>query len=123
MSAAVDKLEPKAAKLVQELRGPLGLNEVDALRAAFTVLAVRQGWSKARIGRYLGISRARVHQRVGKYESYAAASGFPVLKKTLNGKTPKPDHNGPDLAVSFHRSDWEDEDFAAGMLNRVVGKP
>jgi hypothetical protein len=43
--------------LITELQAQANLSEVDAYRAAFAALALADGWSKARIGRYLGIRR------------------------------------------------------------------
>lgn len=114
-------LNEKADRLVQEFRGNLGLDEHDALRAAFVVFAYCRGYSKARIGRFQGISRARIEQKVSKYRQYAAdAESWPVLAEVMPA-TPVPSTNGHrEVAVEFNLEDWSNADFAVEMVNRVV---
>lgn len=107
-----------APKLVAEFRDVIGLDAVDASRSAFTALAVSKGWTKARIGRYLGISRARVGQKVDKLEHYAIAQRVPVLKATL-AKAPAKATNAGSPGIGFHADDWQDESFALGLLQLV----
>lgn len=113
------KIKPKAKRLVKELTDQLDLAPVDARRAAFAVLAVHEGWPKARIGRWLGISRARVGQRVAKYEKYAASrDDMPQLKAAL--ASAKPVTRDTQRSVGFSQADWQDERFAVEMLNAVA---
>ena len=67
-------------KLLNELEGS-GLSAVDAHRSAFAALAFSRGWSKAKIGRFLGISRARVGQKIDKLWLYA--NSCPTLEELL----------------------------------------
>ena len=91
---------------------------MDAHRAAFAVLAVHKGWPKARIGRWLGISRARVGQRVAKYEKYAEDSTeFPQLAKAL--KEAAPVTRDTQRSVGFSQDDWRDLTFSAKLLNSL----
>ena len=116
----MEKLSAKVERLLAELQTKLGLSPVDARRAAFTILAVARGWPKARVGRYLGVSRARVHQRVGKYQVYAE-SGYPNIKKCLAGdKRRRRTETQSDAAIEFRPEDWESEEFARAMLARVA---
>lgn len=110
----------QTAKLVAEFQANLGLSEVDAQRAAFCVLAARRGWSKARTGRYLGVSRARVHQRMLKYQVYAESGQFPELAKVMDMGNRKPkDPDSGETSVSFTPQHWDDPSFVEGMLQRV----
>lgn len=115
-------LKPKARRLVAELQTKLGLSDVDSRRAAFVVLAVAAGWRKARIGRYLDVSRARVGQRVSRYEQYAESGDWPEIGKVLaNVKPLQPEkmaRNGGH--VVFSRKDWESLEFANDLLNRLA---
>lgn len=108
----------QAEKLVTEFRDVIGLEAVDASRSAFTALAVSKGWTKARIGRYLGISRARVGQKVDKLEHYALTQRVPVLTATLKAAPSKATAAGSQ-GVAFTASDWQDDQFATGMLQLV----
>lgn len=113
-------LKPKARRLVAELQTKLDLSDVDSRRAAFVVLAIADGWRKARIGRYLDVSRARIGQRVARYEKYAESGDWPELGKILNSmKSLQPEaRNGGH--VVFSRKDWESLEFANDLLNRLV---
>lgn len=107
----------KVDRLVAELKG-FGLTDVDAYRAAFCALALADGWSKARVGRYLGISRARVGQKAEKLADYAAVSprSTPTLRHALavaatnavrGASTPL-----GQAIVAFKIEDWRDLEFA-----------
>ena len=103
---------------MKELAETLQLSDVDAHRAAFAVLAVSEGWPKARIGRWLGISRARVGQRVEKYTKYAETrTDMPKLQLALSNQ--KPVQRDTQRSVGFNQEDWQDLDFAVEMLNRL----
>jgi hypothetical protein len=123
-------LTPRAQRLVDELESKLNLSKVDAIRAAFTILAMNKGWSKARIGRHLGITRARVHQRIGKYEQYAnlydklkpKRHAYPQVAACFKngGKSLEHPFRDPGNWTEFSPDQWEDLDFAREMLNRVA---
>lgn len=113
----VVKLKPAAQRLVGELQTKLNLSDVDSRRAAFVVLSIAKGWKKARIARYLDVSRARVGQRVEKYQEYQQTGDWPELSKyNLDEKSDE----GNSFNVSFSRKDWEDTDFADDLLNRLL---
>lgn len=117
-------LNEDAACLVQEFQAQVpGLTEADAYRSAFAVFALRLGWSKAKIGRYLGISRARVGQRIDRCQEYARGDApMPVLRRLLldvEEAAAGPD----DVPVSFAQDDWKDLAFARSMLNQVAERP
>ena len=113
----------KADRLVQEFSERVGLDPVDAHRSAFVALACAQGWTKVRIGRYLGISRARVGQKVEKLEHYAATvSGMPTLKAIMTRcETIKAQRRDSDDLVAYTYEDWHDLDFARRLLETVAG--
>lgn len=105
--------------LIGEFRDHVGLTETDAYRSAFCALAVNRGWSSARVGRYLGISRARVGQRVEKLRQYTESrDDMPVLT-TLMAQPTAPTL-GPDLPVAFEPSAWADREFALGILHQLA---
>lgn len=107
--------------LVNEFRQHVGLTTIDAYRSAFCALAVNRGWSSARIGRYLGISRARVGQRIEKLRQYAEnRNDMPQLAHLLDTAKTPPSGAG-DLPVAFEQADWTDSEFADGMLAHVAG--
>lgn len=111
-------LKPAAKRLVGEFQTKLHLSDVDSRRAAFVVLAFAAGWRKARIGRYLSVSRARIGQRVAKYEGYAESGEWPEIAKALaDCKSPGKENGG---TVTFSRAEWEDISFADDLLNRLV---
>lgn len=114
----MDAVPAKVDRLLVELQTKLGLSPVDARRAAFTILAVARGWPKARVGRYLGVSRARVHQRVIKYQTYAA--DYPNIAKCLKGDSRRKAETESETVVEFKPEDWESEEFATAMLARVA---
>jgi hypothetical protein len=96
----------------------LALSETDSRRAAFVCLAITNGWTKAKIGRYLGISRSRVGQKVTKYEQYAGMPDrFPVLAEVMSDSKPPNEHGG---IVAYTRQDWLDDDFAVQILNTLT---
>lgn len=113
-----------ARRLVLELQDVVGLDPVDACRSAFTALAVGRGWSKARVGRYLGISRARVGQKVEKLEHYAFAYGerAPGLQAVVaRFGLQHPAAAGLSPPVAFDVADWDDLGFARRLIDRVAG--
>jgi hypothetical protein len=107
-------------RLVADLRR-VGLGDVDAHRAAFCALALADGWSKARIGRYLGISRARVGQKVDKLHDYAATdeagTAWPTLRHVLVVADSARPWQGRDTLVEFEASAWDDLEFARRMCD------
>jgi hypothetical protein len=109
--------------LLGEFTDVIGLEPVDAARSAFTALAVARGWTKARVGRYLGISRARVGQKVDKLEHYAFTHGdkTPVLTGLMDQATRRaPARAAMDGLVEFTIEDWSDDAFRDTLLNQVV---
>jgi hypothetical protein len=108
-------VDGRVERLVHELQEQAGLNEVDAYRAAFTALALAEGWSKARIGRYLGISRARVGQKVEKLQDYAHTLKVPTLKRLMSKADIAHRVRDERLAIQFKTADWSDLEFARGM--------
>ena len=80
---------------------------------------MKKGWAKARIGRYLGVSRSRVGQRVEKYQAYAATGKYPQIEKALS-KASGNSQVDPGSIVSFSREDWEDREFVVQLLNQVI---
>lgn len=100
----------------------IGLEATDAHRAAFVALAVSRGWTKARIGRYLGISRARVGQKVAKLEDYAHFQGskVPTLKRVIGvASTIRPARHETDDLVQYQVDDWLDIEFARRLVDMV----
>lgn len=112
----------KADRLIAEFTDKIGLEVVDAHRVAFTALAVDRGWTKARIGRYLGISRARVGQKVEKLEHYAATvSAVPTLKALMrHAKTVKAERRDSDDLVRYDAKDWASLEFARSLVDLVA---
>lgn len=103
-----------------------GLGPVDAHRGAFTALACSSGWTKARVGRYLGISRARVGQKVDKLLHYATDAGYnvPTLTDTMRKAVRrKPERGDYDEVVQFTQSDWDDLTFARSLIDRIELEP
>jgi hypothetical protein len=111
-----------ADDLVAELTGPVGLGAVDAHRSAFIALSCAQGWTKARIGRYLGVSRARVGQRFDKLLHYATTlDTVPRLTEQMQRAVRVTPRRGEyDDLVEFKVEDWQDLDFARDLLARLV---
>ncbi len=111
-----------AEALIRELTEQVGLDAVDAHRSAFTAIACSKGWTKARVGRWLGISRARVGQKFDKLLHYATTrDDTPVLTATMRKATrTKPRQTELDVVVEHHAADWLDEDFANLMLRHVI---
>jgi biotin operon repressor len=112
----------RVQRLVDELRHYAGLSEVDAHRAAFIALALTKGWSKARIARYLGISRARVGQKVEKLDDYVFEHGrrMASLKRARQvGRSAKP-HGDAGAHVAFNQEDWDDLEFAGRLCDMVA---
>jgi hypothetical protein len=100
----------------------VGLDLVDAHRSAFVAFACSQGWTKARIGRYLGISRARVGQKVDKLEHYASeTTGVPTLKAVMRKcETVKSTRRESDDLVVYTFDDWRDVEFARRLVESVA---
>lgn len=111
-----------AEALIQELTDRVGLDAVDAHRSAFTAIACSKGWTKARVGRWLGISRARVGQKFDKLLHYATTrDDTPVLTTTMRKATRTiPRQTELDVVVEHHANDWLDEDFARLMLDHLI---
>lgn len=106
--------EKQVSKLLAELEGH-GLSAVDAHRSAFAALAFSRGWSKAKIGRFLGISRARVGQKIDKLWLYA--NSCPTLEAMLEQEPAE--YADADFAVGFEANDWQDIEFARALVDRV----
>jgi hypothetical protein len=108
----------KVDRLVAELRG-FGLSDVDAHRAAFCTLALADGWSKARIGRYLGVSRARVGQKVEKLNDYTFDDRVktPTLNRLMSVADSARPWLGRDGMVEFEPDAWEDIEFARSLCD------
>lgn len=111
----------RAEALIRELTDQVGLDAVDAHRSAFTALACSEGWTKARVGRWLGISRARVGQKFDKLLHYATTrDDTPVLTETMRKaarvETRRTDY---DIVVTHAVLDWNDLDFARSMIEHV----
>lgn len=111
----------QAEALIGELTEKVGLDAVDAHRGAFTALACSQGWTKARVGRWLGISRARVGQKFDKLLHYATTrEDVPQLRAVMlaaNRKSPEP--GAYDDVVAYEASAWDDLEFAKALLAHV----
>jgi hypothetical protein len=102
--------------LITELQAQANLSEVDAYRAAFAALALADGWSKARIGRYLGISRARVGQKIDKLFDYTIHVEVPQLKAVLaRASEAKAQQDAAARMVEFEPEDWRDLEWARQM--------
>lgn len=99
----------------------MGVSEVDAIRTAFTVLAAAQGWPKAKVGRYLGVSRARVAQKLERVARYA--DEIPALQELLAQGADQPLQRDGEPPVGFERERWEDLSFARHLLSLVNGRP
>lgn len=109
----------RAARLVTELE-QIGLSAVDAHRGAFTALAVSKRWPDARIGRYLGVTRARVGQRVDKLQEYAAREDCPLLGSINWAADRKGKNAAPKVpSVAYEQRDWVDIEFAQSLLDIV----
>lgn len=112
------KQTKSATQLIEEFRQVLNLSEADASRAAFCVIALSKDWPKAKIGRYLGISRSRIGQKVEKYEQYADDDRFPVLRSYMRQVGQAKQSESAALA-GYTRHDWEDPVFAEKMLEKL----
>jgi hypothetical protein len=111
----------RADALIRELTEQVGLEAVDAHRSAFTALACSQGWTKARVGRWLGISRARVGQKVDKLLHYAMTrEDVPTLTEVMRlAARAKPAKTAYDDLVAYDVADWADQTFARQLMARV----
>jgi hypothetical protein len=126
---AVTGPDPEAQNLVEDLRETLDLDEIDAKRAVFTILAYgRAGWPKAKIARHLGISNVRVGQRIAKYQRYAE-DGIINEPTLMNGSRPQApidvrfSNRRPDASEYYTLRDWEDEGVAWKLINMVMDHP
>jgi hypothetical protein len=113
-------LNKQALALVQEFqRHVSSLSEADAYKLTFMIFALCRGWRKAKISRYLGISRARVGQKIAKCQQYAESGNMPVLERLL-AQVPEKKDNNSDVLAQFHPAQWEDPSFAQSMLDLVA---
>lgn len=104
--------------LIEEFITIAGMTEVEAHRSAFLVRARYAGWQDAKIGRHLGITRQRVSQRGKRIDAYARENkDMRTLKGILKRKRPKASPNGS--VITFNLKDWENLEFARGMLDQV----
>lgn len=110
-----------AETLIRELTEEVGLEQVDAHRSAFTALACASGWTKARVARYLGITRARVGQKFDKLLHYATTlDSTPTLTGVMLRASRTQAEAGPnDAMVEYTVADWEDEEFARMMIGHA----
>lgn len=102
--------------LIREFREQAGLKEHDAAIAAFIVMAFNCGWPNAQIGRYTGVSRARIGQKLEKYRKYAY-NGMPEVARMLT--TARTTITRQNVAVAFSQPDWKVEGFRVGMLTYI----
>ncbi len=117
---SVATLNPRAKQLVDEFQTVLGLESYDARRAAFVVFAFfNRGWSKAQIGRFQGISRARIEQKVARYQRYADDSNPALVVLAEIVQASNGNHDSVDSKIEFTAEQWRDDSFAVGLLNRV----
>jgi hypothetical protein len=129
-------VDPEA--LIAELAEHAGLSEVDAITGAFTAIAYGRGWTQARIARCLGVSRARVAQRVeimrgyidGYYIEVAEEVGgskvhfieprtMPVLRTALESR-PEKVALTPDMPICFTPEDWKNRKFTTGLIDQLL---
>ena len=84
------------------------------------MLARERNWSDARIGAFLGITRARVGQKMRQYERYAnrVPHKMPTVAEIMRQDRPKPPRES--ALVAFKQEDWEREDFALEVLRMLV---
>lgn len=105
-------------ELIAEAEDELGLGRADAARMLFVALAKGQGWTNARISRYLGVSRARVGQKVARNAIYIEQHKLPKLKKALQHQVVEATEEK--AAVTFPAESWADRDFAVGVVKLVM---
>jgi hypothetical protein len=105
-------------KLVRELIDVIGQDKTEAHRNAFIVLAAGRRWSKAKIARYLGVTRARVGQKLEKLENYGYEKGelTPVLNAMLPATRERAKPGTHDALVSFKPEEWADPDLAVRLV-------
>lgn len=111
----------RVVQLIEEFEAHVGLSPMEARRSAFIALAAAQGWNNARIGRYLGVHRVRIGQKLEKYQTYIESGEMPLLAEVMHMCAAT--HPGSDTApgvVAFTQMDWENADFAMGMLALVA---
>lgn len=114
-------LTPQATALVDEFKLQVaGLSEADCYKSAFAVFALHRGYSKAKIARYLGLTRARVGQKVQKCEEYARRGQMPVLASLLESTQYGNGTDHSDDPIAYTKDDWLNPEFAVGMVNRVA---
>lgn len=120
-----------ADQLVDELQKTVRLLPSDARKAAFVALALRANWSKSKISNYLGVSRARVSQKVEKLEHYVDPRVFrdrmPALTQVMNDvseiyQTQYERGREENDYARFDAESWEDEEFADSLLKLVLKK-
>lgn len=105
-------------QMTEEFEAHVGLSPTEARRSVFIALAAARRWNNAQIGRYLGVHRMRVSQKLEKYKGYVASGKMPLLTQVMESITPGPEITS--LApVAFEQSDWEDKEFALGMIDLV----
>ena len=104
--------------LVDEFRATgFGRTEADARRAAFTALTWAAGWSTARMGRFLGVSRARIGQRVEKLKVWAQDPDMPTLRRVMAKERKVEPAWLADMPVAFPADNWQDDSFSGGILS------
>lgn len=106
-----------AEDLTIEFSQKARLKQDDAMISAFIVLAYTCGWSYARTGRYVGLSRQRIDQKIIKYRGYLDKHDMPVLAKLLDRPIGNP--SLAHTAVGFEREAWKSPSFATGMLTYI----
>jgi len=107
-------------RLVAEFRN-VGLTDMDARRSAFCALAYSQGWSPARIGRYLDISRTRAGQRIDRLRQFVQTrEDMPELARLLAQAPSRPNPSAADPPVAFQRASWQDPEFAQGLIDLLA---
>lgn len=117
------QLPTQTQALIHEFEAVLP-SDRDVKRATFTILALCRGWQQARIARYLGISRARVGQKIDQYNDYGdqRKAKMPVLVENLR-QTEKQRRSMPEQPlIQFTLADWNDQEFVQSMLLLVSSK-
>jgi hypothetical protein len=106
--------------LIEELEKYLELPPAEARRTAFLILAHHRGWPKAQIARYMGISRARVGQRIDRLRAHTDKDRLgPIASDLLRGQ-PVAATGITTPFLGFEADRWEDRAFADRMLEMVA---